>query len=177
MNASGSPEVEGIKTLGVPFETTFEGERKDSFDYIIPQSEWIKLLRNLAWSELEIVELPSSRLRSVPPLERASNRFKDAQECYRRGDWEATMLNCRKAYEAIVQDHTSTNDMSQADQVFRDLIDESEKADRIKRIAKSVDNFLHLGRHENLPDISIKRADSQLALLLTGALLKYLGEQ
>ena len=177
VNYSKFSEIEDIKTIGVPFETTFVGEDTDRFEYTIAQSEWIKMLRNLMWSELEILELPSSKLRSVQPLGRALKRFEDAQECYRRGDWEATMLNCRKVYEAIVQDHTGTHDMSQAEQVYTSLIGEGVKAERFSSMARSLGNFLHLGRHENLPDVLISRADSQLALLLTGALLKYLGEQ
>jgi len=169
--------VDDVKTLGVPFETAFESDGNGRFEYMIPQSEWIKILKSLAWSELEIVEFPSSKVRSVPPLARALERFKDAQECYRRGDWEESMLNCRKAFEAIVQDATGANDMGQADQVFVSLIGDGEKADRFKKVAKSLGDFLHLGRHENLPNISIKRKDSELALLLTGALLTYLGQQ
>ena len=170
-------ERDDVQILGVPFETTFMGDGTDRFEYMIPQSEWIKILKNLAWSEIEILELPSSKLRSVLPLARAFKRFEDAQECYRRGDWEETMLNCRKAFEAIVQDATGTDDMSRANQAFVSLIGEGEKADRLTEVAKSLGDFLHLGRHENLPNISIKRGDSQLALQLTGVLLTYLGQQ
>jgi hypothetical protein len=170
-------KVDDVKILGVPFETTFESDSTDRFEYKIPESDWIKILKSLAWSELEIVELPSSKLRSVPALARALKRFEDAQECYRQGDWEETMLNCRKAFEAIVQDATGTDDMSRANQAFVSLIGEGEKAHRLTKVAKSLDDFLHLGRHENLPNISIKRGDSQLALQLTGALLTYLGQQ
>jgi hypothetical protein len=170
-------EHDDLQILGVPFETTFTGDSTDRFEYIIPQSEWIKILKSLTWSEIEILELPSGKLRSVPKLARALKRFEDAQECHRRGDWEETMLNCRKAFEAIVQDVTGTDDMSRANQAFVSLIGEGEKADRLTKVTKSLGEFLHLGRHENLPNISIKRADSQLVLQLTGVLLTYLGQQ
>lgn len=78
--------VNNVKALGVPFETEFENAGSGRFEHVIPQSEWINLLKSLAWSELEVLELPTSRLRSVPHLFRALERFKDAQECYRRGD-------------------------------------------------------------------------------------------
>jgi hypothetical protein len=168
--------VNNAKILGVPSETAFGDVGSGRFEYLIPQSEWIKVLKSLAWSELEVLEVPTSGLRSVPPLARALERFKDAQECYRRGDWEESMLNCRKAFEAIVQDAIGESDMSKAHQVFVSIIGEGEKANRFDRLARSLGEFLHLGRHENLPHISIKRADSELALLLTGALLTYLGQ-
>lgn len=169
--------VNDSTTLGVPFETEFGNRGLGRFEYLIPQSEWIKVLKSLAWSELEILELPSSRLRAVPPLARALGRFEDAQECYRRGDWEASMLNCRKAFEAVVQDVSGEGDMGKAHQVFVSMIGEGDKADRFNDLVKSLGAFLHLGRHETPPYISIKRADSELALLLTGALLTYLGQQ
>jgi hypothetical protein len=168
--------VNDIKTLGVPFETQFGNDGTGRFDFLIPQSEWIKLLKGLAWSELEILEVPSSGLRSIPPLVRGLKRFENAQECYRNGDWEEAMLNCRKAFEAIVQDASGESNMSKAHQVFVSIIGEGDKADRFDKLAKSLGEFLHLGRHENLPHISIKRADSELALRLTGAMLAYLGQ-
>ncbi len=169
--------VNDIKALGVPFETQFGNDGSGRFEYLIPQSEWIKLLKGLAWSELEILEIPSSRFRSIPPLDRALKRFEDAQECYRNGNWEEVMLNCRKAFEAIVQDASGESGMGKAHQVFVSIIGEGDKADRFDKLAKSLGDFLHLGRHENLPPLSIKRADSELALHLTGAMLGYLGQQ
>ena len=167
----------GIGTLKPPYETRFGDGNMGYFEYLIPQSEWLKLLKSLAWSELEILELPKSRLRAIQPLARALERFEDAEQNYRNGDWEETMMNCRKAFEAIVQDAIGDLNMSKAHQVFVSLLGEGEKTDRLDKLAKSLGDFLHLGRHENLPRISIKRADAELALLLTGALLTYLGHQ
>ena len=161
----------------MPFETQFINGGSGRFEYVIPQSEWIKILKNLLWSELEVLEVPLSRIRSIPLLARAVSRFEDAQECHRRGDWEESMLNCRKAFEAIVQDATEQSNMKKANQAFIFIMGEGAKADRLNELAKSLGDFLHLGRHENLPDITIKRADSELALLLTGAILTYLGQQ
>jgi len=163
--------------LKPPYETQFGDGGSGHLDYLIPQSEWLKLLKSLAWSELEILELPTGRLRAVRPLARALERFEDAQQNYRNGDWEETMLNCRKAFEAIIQDVTGELDMSKARQVFVSLLGEGEKTERFDKLAKHLGDFLHLGRHENLPHISIKRADAELALLLTGALLTYLSQQ
>jgi hypothetical protein len=169
--------LNNVKTLGAPFETQFGDGTSGRFEYVVPQSEWLKILKALAWCELEIVEFPSSRLRAVPALARAIQRFEDAQVCYRRGDWEESMLNCRKAFEAIVQDTTGEPDMSKAYQALVSILGEDTKTKRINELVKSLGDFLHLGRHENQPPVSIKRADSELALLFTGALLTYLGKQ
>jgi len=62
--------VNNVKVLGVPFETEFENAGSGRFEHVIPQSEWIKLLKNLAWSELEVLELPTSGLRQARGLGR-----------------------------------------------------------------------------------------------------------
>lgn len=67
----------------------------------IPQSEWVKLLPQLEWSEIELLELPREFLRSHPGLARARERLKDAETALARGDWEGVLQDCRKAYEAV----------------------------------------------------------------------------
>ncbi|MFB3886926.1 MAG: hypothetical protein ACE144_17005 [Thermodesulfobacteriota bacterium] len=168
--------LNAVATLKPPYETQF-GDKVGYFEYLIPRSEWLKLLKSLSWSELEILEIPSSRLRVVPSLGRALKRFEDAQQNYRNGDWEETMMNCRKAFEAIIQDASGELDMSKAHQVFVSILGPGEKADRFDKLAKSLGDFLHLGRHETHPQMSIRRADAEIALLLTGGLLTYLGQQ
>jgi len=163
------------RALGEPYETSFGDEHTNWIEYTIPQSEWIKILKGLRWSELEILELPSGRLRSIPTLTRALDRFQDAQRCYRRGDWAECMLNCRKAFEATVKDTIGEDDMGKALKAFQELIGEGERADHINSIVKDLTGLLHLARHETYPAMLIKRADAQLALHISGALLVYLG--
>ena len=40
-----------ISTLKPPYETDFEIKGTARFEYLIPQSEWIKILRSLAWGQ------------------------------------------------------------------------------------------------------------------------------
>jgi hypothetical protein len=167
--------VNEIRTLGTPFETTFAHEHIHYVRYLIPQSEWIKLLKGLSWSELEILELPGSTLRTDPILARALKRFEDAQEGYRRGAWEETLMNCRKFFEAMVQDATGSTDMKKTPQALKVMLGEGEKADRLNNAIREFNQFLHLGRHEQPSHITITRTDAQLALHVTGAFLAYLG--
>lgn len=170
--------LNAVTVLRPPYETQFENKvAAGHFAHHIPQSEWLKLLKGLGWSELEILEIPSARLRGIPLLARALKRFEDAQQNYRNGDWDEAMMNCRKSFEAIIQHGGGELDMSKAHQVFASILGEGEKTDRFDKLAQALGNFLHLGRHENPPHVSIKRADAELALLLTGALLTYLGQE
>lgn len=167
--------VNDIKTLGIPFETRFGNVSSDRFEHLIPQSEWIKLLKELAWSELELLELPLAKITATPALTRATQRFEDAQACYRRGDWAETMMDCRKAFEAVIKDVTGEDDLKEATKAFESLIGEPRKAKALNDVVKDLADFLHLARHEQLPPIQIKLEDARLALHLTGAFLAYLG--
>lgn len=168
--------IDEISTFGMPYETEFGNEHSEQIKYHIPQSEWVKILKDMQWSELEIVELPLSILRSNPQLARALKRFTDAQMSYRNGDWDVTMLNCRKVFEAIVQGKSGSADMKDATDVFLSIIADNEKAKRVDNLIKKLGDFLHLGRHEQLT-IVINRSDAQFALHLTGAILRYVGDQ
>jgi len=170
-------KLNGKNILGVPYETDFVDRFNNAFSYLIPESEWIKLLKNLKWSDLEILEFPSAKLRSIPNITRALKRFDNAQLCYWRGDWEETMLNCRKVFEAIVQDITGDKNMKKSQQVIESMVADGEKADCLNNLIIELTKFLHLGRHEQLPSVQIRRADAQLALHMTGSLLSYLGDQ
>ena len=169
-------KVNDVNSLAAPYETAFSIGGNSRFSHQIPQSDWIKILKVIHWSELELLELPMSQIRIIPQLSRALSRFDEAQECFRRGDWDATMLNCRMVFEAIVQDTTGDKEMSKAKEAFSILINDEEKSTRLNNLVKSLGNFLHLGRHETPSNITINRSDAEFSLLLTGGMLRYLSQ-
>src|SRR6266568_3499848 len=165
------------QVLGAPYETRFVHGYNSYVEYTISQSDWIKVLSGLAWSELELLELPSATITASPYLARACKRFEEAQGFYRRGDWEETMINCRKVFEAVIKDTTGKDDLSESEAAFKSLITEPTKAKSINDVIKSFAPFLHLARHEQKPPISIKPEDAMLALRVTGSMLAYLSNR
>jgi hypothetical protein len=164
------------EVLGVPFETYLGSvQHSDRVEYTFSQSDWVKLLRGLNWSELQLVELPLPSAASSLQLSRALKRFEEAQDFYRRGNWEESMSNCRKAFEALVKDTSGKDDMSQSDAAFAALVSDTEKAKRLSELARAFAPFLHLARHEQLPAIPITPKDAMLALQITASILAYLG--
>ncbi len=161
--------------LGVPFETCFTDGRGDFFEYKIAQSDWVGLLRNLEWSELEVVEIPTGKLKAIPALARAFGCFADAQDCYRRGLWDEAMMNCRKAFEAMVKDAVGEDSMKEALRAYEAIMGGGEKAERFNDLTRALGNFLALARHEKLPPIRIRPSDATLAVRMTGAIFSYLG--
>jgi hypothetical protein len=49
-------------------------------------------------------------------------------------------------------------------------------ADRINILIKEFAPFLHFGRHEQLPIVSIGPNEAQVALQITGALISYISK-
>jgi hypothetical protein len=167
--------IDDRKVLGVPFETGFGNPATGYLDYRIPQSDWVNALKRLGWSELEIFELPSASLRTNPQLSRALTRLEYALDCYWRGDWEESMANCRKAFEAVMLGISGKDNMKQASEAtLQALVSDPTKVDRLNKLITELGGFLHLARHEGSQPVSIKRADAQLAIRLTAALLDYL---
>ena len=163
-------------TMALPTQTAFCQGNRTPFEYEIPQSDWVKLLKTMGWSELELLEIPMAKLRSTPMLSRALQHFDAAQDCFRRGDWDGTMADCRKVFEAAVKDISGKDDMKQGGQeAFRKLIPDQSKADTLNETTEKFGKYLHLGRHEGLPKVTITPADARLSLYFTGALLSYLG--
>lgn len=165
----------GTITLGAPLLTQFEDRPGGNFEYTVPQSEWIKVLLRLGWSEIGLLEIPSRNLKANPALARALKRLEDAQDCYRRGYWEDSMANCRKVFEALIKNVADEDDMSHALEAIESLIGKGQKAESINKMVKELSDFLQIARHEKLPAIQIKPEDAELALHFTGALLAYLG--
>ncbi|MEW6517563.1 MAG: hypothetical protein AB1439_11755 [candidate division FCPU426 bacterium] len=144
-------------------------------DYHIPQSEWIKHLRMFAWSEVELIELPARSIQRKPNVARALDRFNDAINCYRRGLWDETLMNCRKAFEALIKDTSGSDDMGRGLEAINKIVSDHQKADKINSIIVELSGYLHLARHEQQNSVIMEPKDAQLALHFTGALLAYLG--
>lgn len=157
-----------------PIQTLFEAGRSGEVLHTIPQSEWVKLLRSMAWSEMELLEFPTREIRSDARLARAFKRLEDAQDCCRRGLWEEAVINCRKIFEAMVKDVGGEDSMERAMQVIQTLVSDVAKAQKVNEMVLSVSAFLQLARHEQLPVVTIGPEDAALALHASAALLRYL---
>ena len=162
--------------LATPKESAIASPGSHDLAYKIPQSEWLKLLRQLQWNELELIELPRAWGPPSKTTDRATVRFDDALDAYRRGDWDDSMATCRKAFEALLQDLSGTTDMAKVETALSSYLGEGPKAKRLNALIRELGQFLHLARHEPPEDVIIKRSDASLSLQMTGAILRYLGQ-
>ena len=160
--------------FGWPVQSLFESGMTGEVEHTIPQSEWIRLLREMGWSEMQLLELPSRGLRSDARLARALKRLEDAQDCHRRGLWAESVANCRKVFEAVVKDVSGQDSMDHALEVIQGFVVDPIRAEKINEISLALSSFLHLARHEKFPEVVITPSDSMFALQMSTGLLAYL---
>ena len=162
--------------LSQPMYAQFDNRGQGVVEHLVHQSEWIKLLSAMAWSELELIELPSRNLRSLPIPSRAIDRFESARDCYRRGLWAEAMANCRRAIEALVKDTSGEDDMGRSLEAISKLVGPGPRASAVNDLLAAFTPMLHLARHEAQPPIDIRPSDARFALHITGAALIYIGD-
>jgi hypothetical protein len=160
--------------LGEPIRSQFNQDNRGAIEHKIPQSEWVKLLSEMQWSELELIEIPNSIIRAIPELDRAIICYKDAQKQYREGHWSQAVINCRSVFEALVKDATEQNKMSLAPDAINKLIGEGPKSDSINDLIIGLTSLLQLARHQQQPQIEIDPSEATIAIRVTGSILTYI---
>ncbi len=142
----------------------------------IAQSEWVKYLRQLGWDETTLFELPAGRASYASPA--AQKRWDEAVEHYRRGNWEDTLVSCRKLFEALAAAKSDANADRPDPRKLREYFDTTDKGNTLNEMQKQFTQFLHLGRHDQMPQsgIQIDRKDALLALTISAGLLRYMND-
>lgn len=173
-----APVIEGeTSTLGVPRGANLIARFGNSFVRDrIPQSQWLELLRNMGWDETLMVELPYKRSGRPHPV--ALQRWEEAVEHYRSGDWEDTLAACRRVFEMLALEKSPEDSVHPDMRRLREWFDPSKKGDHLNEMLKKFADFLHLGRHQQAPisGIKIAREDAMLALSMTAAILRYVSK-
>lgn len=166
---------EPIYILGAPRETLFSARGYSPVPHKIPQSEWIKLLSSMKWSEIELFELPMETFRSDPGFQRAVELLREAQNRFFRGDWPGTLQNCRQAFEAAAGDVGQSDNKKDNFQKLSNRLGGSRKSEKLNTLISSLSGFAHLGRHEDVPKIDITREDALMVLRCTLSIFSLLG--
>lgn len=162
-------------SLGVPWRTYATTDPSDTeLAGEIARSKWIDYLKQMEWEETLIIELPARRLRGRSP--KALERYEEALQLHRQGNYRKALAACRDAFEALAWRHTEKGAKKPDMKALRQFFDEGEKGDYLDATLTSFQDFLHLGRHEQSVEkgIEVTRADSLMALHLTAGILRYL---
>ncbi|MEW6058518.1 MAG: hypothetical protein AB1540_18130 [Bdellovibrionota bacterium] len=162
--------------LAPPEEIEFVDSRGSSpIRHPIAESEWIKILTQLKWSEIELFEVPMEAFSADTELQRAIGLVRTAQERFQQGDWDGTLESCYRAFEAASVDAGQTQEKKENFKKLLDRVGGGEKSERLNTLIKSLNNYCHLGRHEDFPAVTITCADARAVLRCTLSIFSLLG--
>lgn len=167
----------GETNIGAPWKVVLaQSQHGHSLEGEFPQSDWLDLLKGLGWEETLLVEIPARRLRHRSP--QAMNRYREALNHHRRGNWRKSLAACREVFEALAWRHTDDEATEPDMRTLRNYFPDNRKGETINSTLKELAEFLHLGRHvQNMEaNIDIERKDSVLALNITAGVLRYTAE-
>lgn len=135
----------------------------------IPQSDWAEILSTFDYGDIQVIELRFPDSPAKEHFEKAWTHVEDADRQFTRGNWSETLTHCRKAVDVIDRLDSVEN--------IGELVG-SEKWDRMGTLKGNLSHYLSLGaksdektRHE-----PILRRDAQASLLMTKAMVNYLGD-
>jgi hypothetical protein len=161
------------KVLTGPFDCHGELRGNTQIAGRIPQSDWVRYLNQLGFSESVLVELPVFANNSRFPA--AKGRFDEATEHLRRGEWDAAMASCRKMFEALAASKTTDLTTRPDLRLLRNFFDATPKGDALNHIVEALTELLHLARHEQGLEsgVLMTALDAHAAVVFSGELLRY----
>lgn len=132
----------------------------------IPQSEWVKMLGEIGYERLRVIELPIPEPPKGTVIDSSLQHIEEALRSYNEGDYDDVLGNCRKA---IYEVEKAKLDLAK-------VLDSNSKAEKMDGIQRRLKDFLSLGPHAETRDY-INRRDAEAALYFTTSLIRYLAKQ
>lgn len=165
----------GALVLLNPMETQFSsGGSGSSIHATLPQSEWVKLLQRMQWTQFALMEFPTELLRADPRLAGARERLHEAESRFWVGDWEGTIESCRKAWEAAARTLTASDTNTEALKKVGAQLNKQPKTAALDDLARAFGTFVHLARHDQPGGMMFARNDAMLSINLTTAMIAFL---
>lgn len=141
----------------------------------IPQSEWLKHLKRLNWSDYEVLEIPRNKA-SDARFARAYAQLAKASTLYRNGEWDGCGLHCRRAFEAVMKDSTRKKDIAQAAEILL-AKHPTEKKEALNGLLLALGRYTHLARHEGAEAVSFDKYDAAQVFFMTTAAVDFIANQ
>lgn len=133
---------------------------------MISQSEWVKMLNEMGYERLRIIELPIPEIPHGTIINTCVEFVEEALKKFNEGYYSDVLTDCRKAIE----------NLKKVDIDLVTTLESESKAKKIKDIQNKLHQFLHLGPHEESKDY-INRRDAELALHITTSIIRYFVKQ
>lgn len=138
---------------------------------------WTELLEQLGFNHVVLYQFPLPQL--PPGFSRSEAHLKEAWEHHRAGRRDEALLSCRKVFEPLGFNLYGEVGLKRDEVLSRIMTEASdEKRSEILKLWQSLQNlFSNVGIHERGKPIELTKADTELAVICTTAILGYLAKQ
>jgi len=159
----------------------FETTRIEPIVFTIPKSQWVeKLLPQLGYGRLELIEVRISDGMRAEGLPKAVQEVREARAYLANGDWEKAVAHCRNTLEAILDSRPlqlppASKFSMKADTFINDHLSSKLGGMQSKLLAEEMKLLWEVcskAAHPNPPEY-FKRADTNFIVRNTTAILEY----
>ena len=159
----------------------FETARVEPIIFTIPKSQWVeKLLPQLGYGRLELIEVHISDGMRVEGFPKAAQEIREARAYLANGDWEKAVAHCRNTLEAILDSRPlqlppASKFSFKADTLIGEYLAPKLGEKQSKLLAEEMKLLWEIcskAAHPNPPDY-FKRADANFIVRNTMAILEY----
>jgi hypothetical protein len=146
---------------------------------VIARSNWLALLTDMKWTEIEIFEVPSASFGEFQDLPAATARMRQAETSLRSGDYNGVLAHCRAAMEAAAKAQARSDEVKKGFELLFSaaLPEHAEKRKILSEFVQKLSDYAHLGRHESFPALQITKSEAQFVYTSTLGLFSFLGRR
>jgi hypothetical protein len=144
----------------------------------IPQSEWLKRLSELRWSETELFEVAAHPFRDDEKLAESYQFLREAETALRQTDYNGVLCKCFQGIEAA-QQYALQGDTRKGFELLLALAFPmpEEKGEAISGILRRLREYAVLGRPAEYPTFHISREEAEFMLTCTLAIFSLLSRR
>lgn len=170
-------------------QTDFSSTNANLSRITIPQSNWIKILKNTGFTNLKILEIPYPEIIGDEKFDMMVNHLDEAKDFFYKGDYESAVGECRNAIEPIPsllpiekirEDGKDPTFNEKLKQFCNQHIKSEIGKEKIKMLADIIWRFSSIFHHPSsskpLKIVSVDRADAEFVIHTVSGIIAYLGK-
>ena len=168
----------------------FSSTDNQSIRIIIPQSEWIRILKKTGFTDLKILEIPYPEIIGHEKFDTMITHLNESKDFFYRGDYESAVEECRLSIEPIPS-LLPIEKISRADgkdPTFKDKLDQFCKQhikseigkEKTKMLTETIWSFSSIFHHPSSSKpskiVNVNRADAEFIVHTVSGIISYLGK-
>jgi hypothetical protein len=147
--------------------------------YFVPQSEWLKRLAEMEWSQTELFEVAATPLKTSEELKRALQLLHEAQQAMSQGHYNTVLAHCYSACESAAHRTAGGDDKKEGWRLLLEaaMPESEEKRKAMDDLIFKLTKYTQAGRHEGAATVPVSREEAEFTLVTTLGLFSMLSRR